>query len=89
MTGNLSPIEAIDKATELYNAAVAKLRAALEAFVTKGETPDPQARARGDFCYPELRLALGRAGRMAALGDFAPESAARRYATLYRSVLAP
>lgn len=37
---------------------------------------------------PELRLALGRAGRMAALGAFAPESAARRYATLYRSVVA-
>lgn len=57
MTGNLTPIEAIDKATELYNAAVARLRAALEAFVTKGQTPDPQARVRGDFCYPELRLA--------------------------------
>jgi len=38
---------------------------------------------------PELRLALGRAGRMAALGAFAPESAARRYATLYRSLVAP
>jgi AMP nucleosidase len=57
MTGNLSPSEAIDKATELYNAAVGRLRAALEAFVTKGQTPDPQARPRGDFCYPELRLA--------------------------------
>ncbi len=37
---------------------------------------------------PELRLGLGRAGRMAALGDFAPASAARRYATLYRSLVA-
>jgi glycosyltransferase involved in cell wall biosynthesis len=37
---------------------------------------------------PELRLGLGRAGRMAALGDFSPESAARRYATLYRSLVA-
>lgn len=42
-----------------------------------------------DRCFddPELRRALGRAGRMAALGDFAPESAARRYATLYRTAL--
>lgn len=42
-----------------------------------------------DRCFddPELRLALGRAGRVSALGDFAPESAARRYATLYRSVV--
>jgi glycosyltransferase involved in cell wall biosynthesis len=41
------------------------------------------------FDDPELRLALGRAGRMSALGDFAPESAARRYATLYRTIVAP
>jgi len=41
------------------------------------------------FDDPELRLALGRAGRMSALGDFAPESAARRYATLYRSIVEP
>ncbi len=41
------------------------------------------------FDDAELRTALGRAGRMSALGDFSPESAARRYATLYRSVLAP
>lgn len=34
------------------------------------------------------RSALGRAGRMHALALFAPESAARRYAALYRSVLA-
>jgi glycosyltransferase involved in cell wall biosynthesis len=30
---------------------------------------------------------LGRAGRMVALAGFAPESAARRYAGIYRSVL--
>lgn len=41
------------------------------------------------FGDPELRFALGRAGRMAALGDFAPDAVARRYATLYRSVVAP
>ena len=56
MTDTLSPTQAIDKATELYAAAVAKLRAALEAFVTKGQTPDPDERARGEYCYPELRL---------------------------------
>ncbi|HEX3158922.1 MAG TPA: glycosyltransferase [Gemmatimonadaceae bacterium] len=31
--------------------------------------------------------ALGQAGRLFALGNFAPESVARRYATLYRSAL--
>jgi AMP nucleosidase len=56
MTGNLTPVQAIDRATELYEAAAARLRAALEAFVTKGETPDPKLRRRGEFCYPMLRL---------------------------------
>jgi AMP nucleosidase len=57
MTGKgLTPKQAIDKATELYEAAVARLRAALEAFVTKGQPPDPRQRERGEFCYPLLRL---------------------------------
>ncbi len=68
MTGKgLSPTEAIDKATELHAAAVARLRAALEAFVLRGETPDPQARTRGDFCYPELRLTYHPDGPIPAL----------------------
>lgn len=37
---------------------------------------------------PDRGLALGQAARVHALGTFAPESAARRYAMLYRSVLA-
>lgn len=35
----------------------------------------------------ETRLAVGRAGRQSALARYAPESVARRYAQLYRSVL--
>jgi AMP nucleosidase len=56
MTGKLTPEQAIDRATELYEAAAARLRKALEAFVTKGEVPDAKARQRGDFCYPLLKL---------------------------------
>jgi AMP nucleosidase len=57
MTGKgLTPEQAIDKATELYEAAAGRLRVALEAFVTKGEVPDQKSRDRGDFCYPQLRL---------------------------------
>ena len=68
MTGKgLTPAQAIDKATELHGAAVARLRAALEAFVLRGETPDPQARVRGDFCYPELRLTYHPEGPIPAL----------------------
>ncbi|MDP3740538.1 MAG: AMP nucleosidase [Hyphomonadaceae bacterium] len=63
MTGKgLTPDQAIDRATELYEMAVAKLRAALEAFVTTGETPNPKSRTNGDFCYPELRLTYEPAG---------------------------
>lgn len=36
---------------------------------------------------PERSSELGRAGRMVALAGFAPESAARRYAGIYRSVV--
>jgi len=36
---------------------------------------------------PERGAELGRAGRMMALAGFAPESAARRYAGIYRSVV--
>jgi AMP nucleosidase len=56
MTKSLSPTEAIDRACDLYHASVRRLRAALEAFVEHGKTPDPEARGRGDFCYPEIRL---------------------------------
>jgi glycosyltransferase involved in cell wall biosynthesis len=36
---------------------------------------------------PALATHMGRAGRMATLGAFSPESVARRYATLYRGVV--
>lgn len=36
---------------------------------------------------PDRGASLGRAGRMAALAGFAPESAARRYAGIYRKIL--
>jgi glycosyltransferase involved in cell wall biosynthesis len=36
---------------------------------------------------PDRGADLGRAGRMVALAGFAPESAARRYAGIYRSVV--
>jgi AMP nucleosidase len=51
-----TPEQAIDRATVLYDASCGRLRKALEAYVSRGEAPDPDARIRGDFCYPELRL---------------------------------
>ncbi|MBI1361939.1 MAG: AMP nucleosidase [Alphaproteobacteria bacterium] len=52
----MSPEQAVDRATELYEASTGRLRAALEAFIAKGRTPTPEERLRGDFAYPELRL---------------------------------
>jgi len=83
MTGKgLTPEQAIDKATELYEAAVTRLRAALEAFVLRSETPNPKSRTNGDFCYPELRLIYDPAGPPPPLSRaFAKLSEAGLYTT--------
>jgi AMP nucleosidase len=78
----LTPEQAIDKATELYEASCAKLRAALNAFVQTGKTPDPEARKRGDYCYPELRLRYNPDGPIPPVSrSFAKLSEAGVYAT--------
>jgi glycosyltransferase involved in cell wall biosynthesis len=49
---------------------------------------DALARALDDILLDRDRAqTIGKAGRMAALARFAPESAARRYAELYRSIV--
>ncbi|MBX6331777.1 MAG: glycosyltransferase, partial [Gemmatimonadaceae bacterium] len=58
------------------------------ALVPAGD-PGALAAALDDLlAHPDRAAALGQAARMHALGTFAPESAARRYAMLYRSILA-
>lgn len=52
----MTPTEAVDRATQIYDDACAALRAALEAFIDAGATPDPKLRATGAFAYPELRI---------------------------------
>lgn len=52
----MTPEQAVDKAAEIYDQSVANLQAALKAFITRSERPDPQARLRGDFTYPLLRV---------------------------------
>jgi AMP nucleosidase len=53
-------ISAVDTAIEQlharYNAAVARLREAVAAYVANGTLPDPLLRANGAFAYPELRI---------------------------------
>jgi AMP nucleosidase len=40
----------------LYIASVARLKAALNAYLVDGTAPDPKARSDGSFAYPEIRL---------------------------------
>ena len=71
----------VDILETLYRESVVALRGALSRYITKGERPDPAARAAGAFCYPEIRVrydgtpsssAPGRAfGRLHVPGDYA------------------
>ena len=46
----------IDSLCEMFDDSVAALRSALAHYLLKGERPDPEARAKGQFAYPELRV---------------------------------
>ncbi|WP_431853592.1 AMP nucleosidase [Allosphingosinicella sp.] len=46
----------IDALCEMFDESVATLRSALARYLLKGERPDPEARAKGLFAYPELRV---------------------------------
>ncbi|HEY3814647.1 MAG TPA: AMP nucleosidase [Caulobacteraceae bacterium] len=47
---------AVDRLQALYEDSVGNLRASLADFIERGVRPDPAARAKGAFAYPELRL---------------------------------
>ncbi len=65
----------------LFTASVSRLQHAVEAYVTHGTIPSPEARHDGSFAYPEIRLhyageegkaQAGRSfGRLASAGDYA------------------
>ena len=57
-------------------------------LVPPGDIDALAAALDGLLDQPDRGGELGRAGRMVALAGFAPESAARRYAGIYRSVVA-
>ena len=46
----------IDSLATIADESTAALRSALARYLTDGERPDPQARAKGLFAYPELRV---------------------------------
>ncbi|HEY0465652.1 MAG TPA: AMP nucleosidase [Polyangiaceae bacterium] len=55
-TPQASAEAAVARLTDLYDASVASLRAALERFAASAEAPEPALRERGAFVYPELRV---------------------------------
>jgi AMP nucleosidase len=44
----------VERLSEIYDSSVAALRGALARYLASGEKPDPAARARGLFAYPEI-----------------------------------
>ena len=78
MTTRQTDVPAIlDDLTRAYDRAADALRAAIAAYLADGTRPDPDARARGAFAYPELRVAYQ--------GSAAPPRLARAYARLSQS----
>ena len=49
-----NPKNIIDELEKLYSQSVEAISTALQDYLREGKTPDPDARAKGAFCYPEL-----------------------------------
>ncbi|ACT58527.1 AMP nucleosidase [Hirschia baltica] len=52
----MTPVEVVDRVTQLYDASVASLQSALNDFITKGKKPDPAWRTDGRFSYPQVKV---------------------------------
>ncbi|HEY7811405.1 MAG TPA: AMP nucleosidase [Allosphingosinicella sp.] len=46
----------IDELIAISDSSSSALRSALAAYLSRGERPDPEARTKGAFAYPELRI---------------------------------
>jgi AMP nucleosidase len=68
------PQAAVDKLAAIYDQSVDNLRRALAAYVCDRSLPEPKARERGDFAYPELRIEYA--------GRIPPPTVARAFARL-------
>ncbi len=74
MTEKLNAARAVERLGEVYDLAVAALRAALQEYLKHGTKPDLMDRANGVFGYPELKLTWQ--------ADTAPPRLNRAYARL-------
>ncbi|WP_396595088.1 AMP nucleosidase [Brevundimonas sp. R86498] len=75
-TGPLGAPEALDSLETLYTRSVESLRQAVRTFTQTGERADPDARAKGLFAYPRLRVSW--------FGDRPDDLEPRAYARLSR-----
>src|SRR5688572_12037993 len=66
----------ISELTAIYDAAVERLRADIAEYARTGETPPPERRYDGTYCYPELRIRF-------AGGNFTGDRS-RAFARLHR-----
>ena len=76
MTETMTAQAALDRLQTLYDQSVTSLREAVRTFLATGERPDPEARARGLFSYPELRVSW--------FGERPANLASRAYARISR-----
>ena len=76
MTETMTAQAALDRLQTLYDQSVTNLREAVRTFLATGERPDPEARARGLFSYPELRVSW--------FGERPANLATRAYARISR-----
>lgn len=52
----MTPVEVVDRITELYENSVASLKSALNAFIVDGKKPDLNWKNDGRFSYPQLKV---------------------------------
>ncbi|MDR3514138.1 MAG: AMP nucleosidase [Caulobacteraceae bacterium] len=62
MSASSDAAAVVERLTIEYQGAVGRLRAALQAFMTDGVTPDPALRRERAFAYPQLRLTWSPSG---------------------------
>ena len=56
MTDTMTAVAVLDRLQDLYDQSVANLRQAVGHFLQTGERADPEARAKGLFAYPQLKV---------------------------------
>ena len=62
MTTTTTPSELVDQLVAIHAESTQALRGALRAYLDHGTVPDASARVRGDWAYPELRIAFAGPG---------------------------